>query len=1082
MSFDKPSIQAFRRGNVSIGKQIDDYVSLGPALPWCKGKDTELIDALYSLTQIGQQPYPAPYIVVLVEREKVLSLKKGSPPLVAQVYVGRLLFELIAYEDTKILFSALIPDRPVLPVAKMPVFDAPLLQRSPSPANETPFTLSSLLRRAESLTYHPLTPTQRRKVEACLSVKLYPFQRQTVRWMIDRENDINSINEYFWEERSFTSSYGNDRVDRFYYFPRAGELRLSKPPDIRGGMVTEEMGLGKTVEALALIAAQKQSYFVSNLAIRLEKKPMGVSVMNGFVNVKKLSQRNEDIEKQTDCPLHFGDEILNPNNRSFPKTVKVRRSAPRSTLVVCPKSLIAQWKHEAVRQAPSLTVIEWEIPSRDSDGTHWSAAVGEHAHDVVLATYEALQKDPCLSKICWKRLILDEAQVTRRSSSQVAKDTFNLRSESRFLMTGTPIVTTIDDIRGELAFLRVWPFTLLNDGFWEKKIQLPFVMKNSTVLIDHLLSVTMVRHTKAQNLDLGLPPRSYETIEVELTGSHRAVYCFILGVCLEELELWAPERRFPRQLRQLLKILLCACISPSLINLRALDLARRSIWSRRTVFNRRSFSRNRFSGALPSFMKVTPTEAITFLAEIGGRIARDSNRTLATLHGTCVNQFEQFLVMDREALLNIVETRGALPQNPDRTTKRRLAQLAAGGLHRIAGDNTSELRETIISLGLLSGPEADLISRRRAVQLLRAHYQKNGTSEPGRPIHEAGFAALTRLIEKKESPSCPVCLCGAMERISLTKCGHFYCVECLMLMFSSCSTGVRAVKCAICRKDVRHGMVVEVVVVNEEEEIAIKEENKPVGGVELEEPTKQLMTFVYRSDVNRYRNAPRPTAVEVWDEYQEIGRRRSRFSSRGRNPDLPSLDGDFLQHLQAATMEGAVAPKLFALRSLINSCSDDTKFCVVAETEGCLKGICKWLNEQGIASTGVGSPEWSGSSKAIGLLAKEFTLDAAKRVFLLNTANSAGLTLTAAQYVVLMEPMLRITDEMQAAARVHRIGQTRPVKVIRILSKGTVEEQIMFRRGEISTPGEETQALMPGEVRETPAFDLFTMFRDGSEW
>ena len=38
-----------------------------------------------------------------------------------------------------------------------------------------------------------------------------------------------------------------------FYFPEAGELRLERPPHSTGGLLCEEMGLGKTVEVIAII-------------------------------------------------------------------------------------------------------------------------------------------------------------------------------------------------------------------------------------------------------------------------------------------------------------------------------------------------------------------------------------------------------------------------------------------------------------------------------------------------------------------------------------------------------------------------------------------------------------------------------------------------------------------------------------------------------------------------------------------------------------------------------------------------------------------------------------------------------------
>ncbi|XP_037325188.2 chromodomain-helicase-DNA-binding protein 1-like isoform X2 [Pungitius pungitius] len=67
-------------------------------------------------------------------------------------------------------------------------------------------------------------------------------------------------------------------------------------------------------------------------------------------------------------------------------------------------------------------------------------------------------------------------------------------------------------------------------------------------------------------------------------------------------------------------------------------------------------------------------------------------------------------------------------------------------------------------------------------------------------------------------------------------------------------------------------------------------------------------------------------------------------------------------------------------------------------------------------------------------------------VFLLSTkAGGVGLNLTAADTVIFMDSDFNPQNDLQAAARCHRIGQSRPVKVIRLLARDTVEE-IMFSR------------------------------------
>ncbi|KAJ3239452.1 Chromodomain-helicase-DNA-binding protein 1-like [Chytriomyces hyalinus] len=67
-------------------------------------------------------------------------------------------------------------------------------------------------------------------------------------------------------------------------------------------------------------------------------------------------------------------------------------------------------------------------------------------------------------------------------------------------------------------------------------------------------------------------------------------------------------------------------------------------------------------------------------------------------------------------------------------------------------------------------------------------------------------------------------------------------------------------------------------------------------------------------------------------------------------------------------------------------------------------------------------------------------------VFLLSTrAGGVGLNLTAANIVIFMDSDFNPMMDMQAAARAHRIGQTKPVEVIRLLTQGSVEE-VIYRR------------------------------------
>ena len=65
-------------------------------------------------------------------------------------------------------------------------------------------------------------------------------------------------------------------------------------------------------------------------------------------------------------------------------------------------------------------------------------------------------------------------------------------------------------------------------------------------------------------------------------------------------------------------------------------------------------------------------------------------------------------------------------------------------------------------------------------------------------------------------------------------------------------------------------------------------------------------------------------------------------------------------------------------------------------------------------------------------------------VFLISLrAGGVGLNLTAADYVIHLDPWWNPAVEDQASDRAHRIGQTRPVTIYRLVTEGTIEEQIV---------------------------------------
>jgi SNF2 family DNA or RNA helicase len=84
-------------------------------------------------------------------------------------------------------------------------------------------------------------------------------------------------------------------------------------------------------------------------------------------------------------------------------------------------------------------------------------------------------------------------------------------------------------------------------------------------------------------------------------------------------------------------------------------------------------------------------------------------------------------------------------------------------------------------------------------------------------------------------------------------------------------------------------------------------------------------------------------------------------------------------------------------------------------------------------------------------------------VFLISLkAGGTGINLTAADYVIHLDPWWNPAVEDQATDRAHRIGQTRPVTVYRLIARGTIEEQILSMHGD-------KRALVAGVLDGTDA-------------
>ena len=128
------------------------------------------------------------------------------------------------------------------------------------------------------------------------------------------------------------------------------------------------------------------------------------------------------------------------------------RGTRRSSLLVAPASLLANWAAEIARFAPSLVALiahpsampMAELRALDSERL---ANV-----DLVITSYGSLLRLPWLETLPWRVVVLDEAQAIKNPGAKQTRQAKKLRAHARIALTGTPVENRLSDLWSILDF------------------------------------------------------------------------------------------------------------------------------------------------------------------------------------------------------------------------------------------------------------------------------------------------------------------------------------------------------------------------------------------------------------------------------------------------------------------------------------------------------------------------------------------------------------------------------------------------------------------------------------------------------
>ncbi|KAI8644678.1 SNF2 family N-terminal domain-containing protein [Parasitella parasitica] len=269
-------------------------------------------------------------------------------------------------------------------------------------------------------------------------------------------------------------------------------LQQEKLETFKGGILADEMGMGKTIQTIALLLSDKQK---PNLVIAPT-----VAIM----------QWRDEILKHTKNALSV--HIFHGQNRT--------------------KKQSDLEKYDVVLSTCKYSIME--------------SAFRRQEYGVKKAGHAAIYKEKSiLHKVKWHRVILDEAHNIKDRSSNTARSVFNVQGTFKWSLTGTPLQNRVGELYSLIRFMKADPFAfyyctkcpckeitwkfsdkrtcdtchhtpMSHVCWWNNEVLKPIqtngyindgrvALKKLGLLLDRI----MLRRTKVECADdLGLPPRT----------------------------------------------------------------------------------------------------------------------------------------------------------------------------------------------------------------------------------------------------------------------------------------------------------------------------------------------------------------------------------------------------------------------------------------------------------------------------------------------------------------------------------------------------------------------------------------------
>ncbi|KAH8588455.1 SNF2 family N-terminal domain-containing protein [Bisporella sp. PMI_857] len=322
-------------------------------------------------------------------------------------------------------------------------------------------------------TEHHLTETE---APPAVLTPLYSHQKQALTFMVSREQGM----AYHKAGKDIWSKATNSNGQICYINNVTGSVEQDKPSNFYGGLLADQMGLGKSLSVISLIAAHPYSGLTdSNTTLFSSLEPSRATLL--VVPLPLLESWDTQLRR------HLAPNSLSWTTFHGPAKLVLEELVHFNVVITTYKIVSLQWRKYQQERSKSSTP----------------------------ATLNSL------FSVFWHRVVLDEAHIIQNPATIIAKSACALQARHRWAVTGTPIQNRLTDLASLFKFLQVYPYS--NPQVFEKDISQPWHRNDKIGCLRVKTLVNFVTLFRTRSV-INLPDRHDEVYHLHFSPEESDAY------------------------------------------------------------------------------------------------------------------------------------------------------------------------------------------------------------------------------------------------------------------------------------------------------------------------------------------------------------------------------------------------------------------------------------------------------------------------------------------------------------------------------------------------------------------------------